>query len=64
MVNNSVHISVDRLYFEKMFEPQRRRMEKKMKIPLSQSKFTELVARKRLGIKLPKNFNKFKRVRL
>lgn len=64
MVRNSVNISVDRLYFERMFEPQRRKMERKMKVPLSQVKFTALVARKRLGIKVPKNFNKFRGLKI
>jgi hypothetical protein len=59
-----IHISTHYLYFERIFEPQRKKLEKKLKIPLSQTRYTELLARKSLGIKIPKNFNKLKRRRI
>jgi hypothetical protein len=65
MKNQDVHVKLGKLYFEKCFEPDRRRMEQKLGIKLSQVRFTEILARQRLGIKQP-NINikkdKFKSV--
>lgn len=55
MKNKSVHIIASNLWYDRIFEPQRRSMEKKLRIKLSQVKFTEMLAREKLGIKFPRN---------
>lgn len=54
MKNQGVCVRLGNLYYEKCFEPDRKRMEKKLGTTLSQIKFTEILARQRLGIKHPK----------
>ena len=55
MKNKSVHIITSHLYFDRVFEPQRKSMEKKLGMKLSQVRFTEMLAREKLGIKFPRN---------
>ena len=55
MRNQKVHVLISPLYFDKVFEPQRKNMEKKLGIKLSQLRFTEILAKKNLGIKQPVN---------
>jgi len=54
MANKFVHIMASPLYFDKIFEPNRKRLELKLGIKLSQTKFTEYLAKNKLGIEFPK----------
>lgn len=54
MRNKDVHIKTSTLYFDRCFEPDRKKMENQLGIKLSQVRFTEILARQRLGIKQPK----------
>lgn len=49
-----VHIMANQMYFDRIFEPSRKKLELKLKIKLSQAKFTEYLAKNNLGIKFPK----------
>ena len=48
-------IRVDKNYLENIFEPNRRELEKKLGIKLSQTQFTKYLARANLGFKFPKH---------
>jgi len=50
----TVHIMANQLYFDKIFEPNRKKLEKQLGIKLSQPKFTEYLFKNNLGIKFPK----------
>jgi hypothetical protein len=54
MAKKSVHIMANQLYFDRIFEPSRKKLELKLKIRLSQDKFTEYLAKNNLGINFPK----------
>ena len=54
MARKSVHIVANKLYFDRIFEPSRKKLELKLKIRLSQDKFTEYLAKNNLGINFPK----------
>jgi hypothetical protein len=62
----TVHIMASKLYFDKVFEPKRKALEKQLGIKISQPRLTEYLARKELGIKyptfknIPKQFRKTK----
>ena len=49
-----VHIMANQLYFDRIFEPNRKKLETQLGIKLSQAKFTEYLAKNNLGIKFPK----------
>lgn len=51
---NHVHITVDKMYFDKCFEPQRRKLEKKLGVSFSQKSFTAYLARTQYYPKSPK----------
>ena len=56
---NSVHLIVDRNYFDKCFEPERRRLSNKIGKDLSQSKFTAYLHASGARIRYPKKSNKY-----
>ena len=62
-MGKNVHIMASRLYFDKIFEPKRKALEKQLGIKISQPKLTEYLARQELGIKYPKFKNLPKEVR-
>lgn len=49
-----VHILANEKYFNRIFEPNRKKLERQLGIKISQPKFTEYLANNNLGIKLPK----------
>jgi len=54
MANKLVRIAIHPSYFEKVFEPNRKKLELKLGIKLSQPKYTEYLAKNKTGIKFPK----------
>lgn len=57
--NNSVTIKVDKNYFENHFEPERRSLEKRLGLPMTQTKFTAYLANSGAKIQFPKSNKKF-----
>lgn len=58
--NSHVCINVDKSYFEKVFEPERKRLQKKWNInQFTQRQFTAVLAKSKINIKYPKLNNKF-----
>lgn len=53
-MGNTVHIVVDENYFDTVFEPKRKSLEKKLGIRLSQPKFTRYLTKKNLGLEITK----------
>jgi hypothetical protein len=70
MARNIVHIMANKKYFDRIFEPNRKKLEVKLGIKLSQPKFTEYLANNNLGINFPKfkmfpnKINKRMRIRI
>jgi len=54
-----VYLKVSELFFDKVFEPERKKMEKKIGVGLSQRSFTEYLAKRKIQFKLPKVNNKY-----
>ena len=52
--NKHVTIRVDKTYFERVFEPERRNLGIKIGREFTQREFTAYIARKKLKIKTPK----------
>jgi len=52
--NKPVHLMVDKTYFDKCFEPERRRLSNKMGITFTQKSFTAYIAASGARIKYPK----------
>jgi len=63
MAKKVVHIMANQLYFDRIFEPNRKKLEIQLGIRLSQAKFTEYLAKNNLGINFPK-FKGIKRRKL
>lgn len=57
--NRPVSISVHPLYFDRVFEPERRKLQDKLGVNFSQTKFTEYLVRSNSKIVYPKNKNTF-----
>lgn len=55
MARNIVHVMMHKLYFDNKFEPDRKRLEKQLGIKLSQSKYTEHLAKNNPMVKVPRN---------
>jgi hypothetical protein len=56
--NKPVSIKVSKLYFDKVFEPDRKRLGVKIGRNFTQKEYTEFLARKKLKIKVQRN-NRF-----
>jgi hypothetical protein len=56
--NKPVSIKVSKLYFDKVFEPDRKRLGVKIGRNFTQKEYTEFLARKKLKIKVQRS-NKF-----
>lgn len=56
-IRNHVSIKVDKNYFEKFFEPERRRLSGKLGLNLSQQKFTAYIHRSGARLNFPKGMN-------
>ena len=56
--NRPVSIKVSKLYFDNIFEPDRKKLSQKIGRNFTQKEYTEFLARKQLKTKLPKS-NKF-----
>lgn len=57
---NSVYMAMDRNYFDKCFEPERRKLQKKLGLNnLTQQKFTAILHASGAKIKFPKRNNSF-----
>lgn len=54
-----VCMKVHRSFFDRLFEPERRKAENRLGIKLSQAKFTEFVAKSNMPICKPKQNYKF-----
>ena len=63
MAKKVVHIMANQLYFDRIFEPNRKKLEIQLGIRLSPAKFTEYLAKNNLGINFPK-FKGIKRRKL
>lgn len=57
--NNKVQIAVSKVFFDKVFERERKKLERKMNVRLTQRSFTELLAKKNVQFKFPKPNRKF-----
>lgn len=57
--DRGVSISVHPTFFDKIFETERRGLEKRLGVGLSQRQFTEYLARSNAKIKYPKPSNQF-----
>ena len=57
--NKNVCIKVDKNYFESFFEPERKRLEKKLGVSFTQPKFTAFLARSGATLNYPKMNNMF-----
>ena len=53
-MGKTVHIFANKIYFDKIFEPNRKKLEGQLGIKLSQAKFTEYLAKNNMGFKFPK----------
>ena len=58
-INKNVHINVSPLFFDNIFEPERKKLEKIKKVSFSQRAFTEFLAKSGAKINIPKMDNKF-----
>lgn len=56
---NHVSIKVDKDYYEKFFEPERKRLSSKLGVNFSQMKFTSYIYRSGAKIQFPKMKNTF-----
>ena len=54
-----VSIKVHNSFFDNIFEPERRRLQNKLGVNFSQTKFTEYLAKSKIQIKYPKGNHKF-----
>ena len=54
-----VTIKVHTLFFDNVFEKGRRKLERKLKVPISQMKFTEYMAKNGVRMKIKKSDNQF-----
>ena len=57
--NRPVSIRVDKDYFDKVFEPDRKKLSQKIGKNFNQREYTAYLARKKLRIKMPKMKNTF-----
>lgn len=57
--NKPTVIKVDRYYYDNFFEPERKKLEKKLGVSLTQPGFTAYIARSGAKIKFPKIKNNF-----
>jgi hypothetical protein len=58
-IKQGVSIKVHPLYFDNIFEPERKRLQNKLGVSFSQSKFTEYLAKSNAKIVYPKQRNNF-----
>jgi len=59
MSNKPVSMNVDKLYFDRIFEPGRKKLSQKVGRNFTQREYTAYLARKKLRINMPKRSNKF-----
>ena len=57
--NRPVSIHVDRVYFDRVFEPDRKKLGLKIGRNFTQKEYTAYIARKKLRINVPKRKNTF-----
>lgn len=57
--NKNVCIKVDKVYFDKIFEPERRKLQNKLGVNFTQSNFTAYMARSGAKIVYPKRNDRF-----
>ena len=57
--NQNLCIKVDKYYFDRVFEPERKRLSTKFGINFTQPKFTAYIARSGATLKYPKRNNQF-----
>ena len=50
---NKVKITVDRSFFDNIFEPERKRIENKLKIRVTQKQFTSMLEKAKVPLRLP-----------
>jgi hypothetical protein len=56
-IRNHVSVKMDKNYFEKFFEPERRKLSSKLGLNLSQTKFTSYLHRSGAQLIFPKTMN-------
>ncbi len=59
MANKATSMRVDPGFFDNIFEKERKRLEKKLGVRLTQRKFTEFLAKKNARFEFPKQDTKF-----
>ncbi len=52
--NNGVSVRLDKSFFDNIFEPARRELEKQAGVRVGQLDFTEFLAKKKIKFRLPK----------
>jgi len=55
--NNHVNIQVDRDFFDKMFEPSRKKIEKQIGVKITQSKFSRMLFKSKVNLNPKLNFS-------